>query len=53
MYNRVETRSGNPGQSGHVLCGSNRSDPVYKISSYDLNFALDHVVSDSDDVLKD
>ena len=40
---RVETGSGHPGyrgQQGHILSGS---DPVYKISGCDPDFALDHV----------
>ena len=39
MIIRVETESGHP---GHVLSGSIRSDPVYKIPS-DLGSALDHM----------
>ena len=43
---RVETGSGHPGyrgQQGHILSGSSGSDPVYKISGCDPDFALDHV----------
>ena len=43
---RVETGSGYPGyqgQLGHVLSGSSRFDPVYKISGSDSDSALDHV----------
>ena len=29
LYSRVETRSGHPGQTGHILCGSTESDPDY------------------------
>ena len=37
---RVETGSGHP---GHVLSGSSRSDPVYKISRFDHDSAVDHM----------
>ena len=39
---RAETRSGHPGQLGHVLSGSSRSDMVYIISRCDLDSAVDH-----------
>ena len=40
---RVETGSGHPGQLCHLLSGSSRSDPVYKISGSDPDSALHHV----------
>ena len=43
---RVETRSGHlgyPGQPGHVLSWSSRSDPVYEISGSDLDSILNHM----------
>ena len=43
IWVRVETGSGHPGQPGHVLSGSSRSDPVYKIFGSDPNSALNHV----------
>ena len=36
----IETRTG---QLGHVLSRLSRSDPVYKISGYDPDSALDYV----------
>ena len=42
MDNRVKTGSGHPGhpgQPGHVLPGSTGSDPLYKISGSDPDFA--------------
>ena len=39
----VETGSGYLGHPSHFLSGLNRSDPVYKISGYDPDSALDHV----------
>ena len=32
-----------PGQLGHILPGSTRSDPLYKISGCDLDLAKDHM----------
>ena len=46
VANRVVTRSGHPGypgQPGHILSGSSMSDPVYKISRYDPDYALNHM----------
>ena len=46
ICDRVETGSGHlgyRGQPGHVLSGSSRSDPVYKISGSDPDSALDHM----------
>ena len=43
---RVETRLGHPiylGQADHILSGSSGSDPVYKLSESELDYALDHM----------
>ena len=46
VANRVETGSGHPGysgQPGHVLPGSSRPNPVYKIPGYDPDYPLNYV----------
>ena len=43
VYIWVETGPGYPGQPGQILSGSNRFDPVYKISGCDQNSVLDYM----------
>ena len=46
VANRVKTgldHPGYPGQPGHVLSGSSRPNPVYKITGYDQDYALNHM----------
>ena len=39
----VATGSGHPDHPGHILPGSTGSDPLYKISESDPDFAWDHM----------
>ena len=40
---RIETGSGHPGQTGHILSASSGSDPLYKIFGSDPDSTLYHV----------